>query len=232
MREGAADKRRQDGLDALRQAAASRGGVLLSCHYKGTSRPYLFRCHGGHEWQTVGSRVLRGAWCPTCAHSAAAERRLARDGLQRLSEAAKSRGGLCLSESYAGSSQAYAFRCAEGHEWQAFGSAVLRGTWCSQCAHARRRLGLEAAREAALARGGLCLSERYENYRTKMAWQCDRGHVWETCLAVVRRGAWCPVCAHMAQLSNRNSKARARYGSAGSLGDIHRAPVLSTAQGA
>jgi hypothetical protein len=45
-------------------------------------------------------------------------------------------------------------------------------------------------------RGGLCLSEQYINSKTKLKWQCSKGHVWEALPTNVKnKGSWCPICA-------------------------------------
>jgi len=205
-----------DGLERLQQAAADKGGACLSDTYEGHRHRYAFRCAEGHEWQTLGARILRGAWCPTCVVAQGPQKRRLSDGLQRLHEAAKARGGECLSDGYNGHAGQHRFRCSEGHEWEARGAVtLLQGGWCPQCARVGRRLGLEAAQVAAQARGGLCLTDTYVSNDTKMSWQCGRGHVWQTRFAVIHRGAWCPECAHMAQISSKNSKALARYEAAG-----------------
>jgi len=51
----------------------------------------------------------------------------------------------------------------------------------------------EASRLAS-ARGGESLSH-YINARTKLTWQCSRGHPWDALLNSVRSGSWCPTCA-------------------------------------
>ena len=44
----------------------------------------------------------------------------------------------------------------------------------------------------------------------------DRGHQWQAVLASVRYlGTWCPQCKHMSIITNRKSKARAKYEVAG-----------------
>jgi hypothetical protein len=45
-------------------------------------------------------------------------------------------------------------------------------------------------------RGGECLATTYHNALTPIAWRCGRGHEWEARAASVRRGQWCPICAH------------------------------------
>lgn len=205
-----------DGLQRLQQAAADKGGVCLSDTYDGAREHYDFRCEKGHEWHTQGALVLRGGWCRACADARKSERLLHKTGLRRLQEMATSKGGVCLSESYLGSAHRHRFRCQHGHEWDALAAPVLQnGSWCSICARTSRRLGLEAAQAAAQARGGKCLSETYVGTHAKMNWMCDRGHTWPARFGQIRRGQWCPDCAHMAQITNKNSEARPRYGAAG-----------------
>jgi len=206
-----------DGLARLQRAAQAKGGLCLSEDYTGSNQQYRFRCAAGHEWTTLGARALRGVWCLTCAHAAASERLLRPDGLDQLRALATAKGGVCLSLVYAGVAGRHRFRCSQGHEWETSAAVALKGGWCGQCQRDGRRLGIEAARAAAKARGGQCLTQHYTNTATRMTWLCDRGHVWQTAFSVIRAGKWCPQCAHMARISNRTSKARAKYEVNGSL---------------
>lgn len=45
------------------------------------------------------------------------------------------------------------------------------------------------------AKGGNCLSDEYTNARTKLLWECQHGHRWETTPAIILQGGWCPDCA-------------------------------------
>ena len=49
--------------------------------------------------------------------------------------------------------------------------------------------------ELAKSRGGSCLSEIYTNARTKLLWECQIGHRWETTPDTILRGSWCPYCS-------------------------------------
>eukprot|EP00975_Prorocentrum_lima_P062956 12888544-Prorocentrum_lima.AAC.1 len=49
-----------------------------------------------------------------------------------------------------------------------------------------RRLTLAEANEAARARGGQCLSRKYEGLRKPLVWQCGEGHVWTAPLHSLR----------------------------------------------
>jgi len=41
---------------------------------------------------------------------------------------------------------------------------------------------------------GLCLATEYKNNKTKMLWQCEKGHQWEAVWAHIQNKHWCPEC--------------------------------------
>lgn len=223
-------QRAPDIFGRIVQAAKDRGGACKSGSYQGSYARYSFVCAEGHSWAAPGYRILSGTWCRTCSYTSrrgipksAEERekvsnskRMA-NGLERLQAIASSRGGICLSDGYRGCRAKYRFRCANGHEFEAAGNNVTtHGSWCRQCAVDARRLSLDDAHSEAKARGGLCLSEQYVNVNSALVWSCDRGHVWKAPLSDIRtKGHWCKLCADMAKITNRHSKARAKYRDAG-----------------
>ncbi|QCP54513.1 hypothetical protein FAZ95_37125 [Trinickia violacea] len=45
-------------------------------------------------------------------------------------------------------------------------------------------------------RGGRCLSAEYLGVKVPLAWECDRGHVWQASPdSIINGGHWCPNCA-------------------------------------
>lgn len=206
-----------NGLERLREAARAKGGVCLSEAYDGVNKYYRFRCAHGHEWEALGDSILSGGqWCKKCASAALRTTNLQADGMERLKKIVAGKGGVCLDDTYKGLKERYRFRCAQGHEWSMTGTAATGGTWCRACHVDSRRLGIETARAIAYARGGQCLSETYVNNLAKLTWVCARGHTWRAALSTVKnQDTWCPDCANVARISNRKSKARARYEAAG-----------------
>lgn len=201
----------QDGLERLQRLAAEKGGTCLSETYTGGTARYRFICAQGHRWDTEGNNVVRGAWCRECAYDDKREHYRLSDGLERLERAARAKGGVCLAQQYVQSKSFYRFRCQQGHEWEATGHRVLRGAWCPQCVYDRKKLGIEIMHQIAEKQGGRCLSTHYVNSRTKLHWECDRGHRWHAIPAAIRKGHWCPDCARMNQIRNRKSTARMKY---------------------
>jgi hypothetical protein len=69
------------------------------------------------------------------------------DLMERLSDAARQRGGKCLGHEFIGIASKYRWECANGHQWEASGGNILhRRSWCPTCHHeklrARRAQGL------------------------------------------------------------------------------------------
>ena len=204
--------RNPEGLARLQAAAAAKGGICLSQTYTGQKTRYQFRCAQGHEWETPGNAVFSGKWCRRCSHEEMSRARRDPEGLARLQAAAAARGGVCLSETFTNQDARYRFRCAQGHEWETLGMVILRGAWCSRCAYDAQRDNIEIFQEIAVQRGGQCLSQVYHDCETKLTWMCHKGHVWNATPEGVKRGHWCPECAHANKITRANSKARMRYG--------------------
>ncbi|WP_423383604.1 hypothetical protein [Burkholderia sp. LMG 32019] len=196
-------RRSSDGLVRLHAAAQTRGGRCLADRYDGVLAQYVFECAEGHQWQAAGGRVLRGSWCRQCADARVGDVLRHSDGLAMLQAKAADKGGECLDGEYLGTHRRHRFRCSEGHEWAVKAGNILRGSWCARCGIERQRLTIEDARRVAHERGGVCLSGEYVNARSRLIWQCHRGHVWQANLDNVKnKGKWCPNCAFLQMAKN------------------------------
>jgi hypothetical protein len=123
--------------------------------------------------------------------------------LEKMCRLANSRGGVCLSNNYVDNKTKLRWQCAQGHEWSAIPSNILRGHWCMICGNERQgRLKahtIEMMSKIAADRGGKCLSGVYKNNLTKLRWRCEYGHEWEAVPGSIVgtkhfKGSWCPVC--------------------------------------
>lgn len=73
-----------------------------------------------------------------------------------------------------------------------------------------KRLTIIEMRKIAKSRGGKCLSKKYINNKTRLKWQCAKGHVWEITPSDVKNSRhWCPYCAGNAPLKLEEMKALA-----------------------
>jgi len=186
-------------LEEMRQIARERGGMCRSTSYKNGCTPLEWECKFGHRWKACAANVKagtrrKGSWCRECYNG----RRRFHETLSitAMRDLANARGGMCLSTEYLGSKFKLTWNCKFGHRWQAVPSYIVQGTWCPICAR-NQRLSLSLFQELAANRGGMCLSETYVNERTVLQWQCANGHEWKAPPAKIKRGSWCPTCAHI-----------------------------------
>jgi len=133
---------------------------------------------------------------------------------EKFRKALREKHGMLISGRTASRDCRITVRCAEGHEWRTTVGYVANGRWCSVCA-GMAKLTLDQLRAAAAEHGGKCLSRTYRNAKTKMRWQCEKGHKWETAAANIRSGRWCPICAAkrviQTKRKNLNPDAKRRY---------------------
>jgi hypothetical protein len=92
------------------------------------------------------------------------------------------------------------WRCKLGHVWRALPIYIGKGVWCPECSRARQFVHtIEEMRAIAHDRGGRCLSDAYVDLKTRLKWECARGHAWSTSPMSVLIGSWCPRCARAKQ---------------------------------
>jgi len=118
--------------------------------------------------------------------------------LEIIKMIAKRRDGRCLSKVYLGSNIKLHFECKMGHKWYAKPSNIKNGKWCPVCgtkaAAEKQKSTIEEMHKYAKKQGGICLSKKYINDRTKLRWQCSLKHIWNATPSNIKRGRWCPIC--------------------------------------
>lgn len=122
------------------------------------------------------------------------------DRLQELKQIAADRGGLCLSDKYVNSQTKMWWQCANGHRWQIPPNNIKQGSWCRECskveAAMKRRTPIEYFKEYAISKGGICLTDKYENQKTRLTFQCSQGHQWTVAGGSLKgKDSWCRYCA-------------------------------------
>jgi hypothetical protein len=114
--------------------------------------------------------------------------------IEEMRDIAKQRGGLCLSSEYMGNKVKLKWQCSDKHVWKAIPQSIKRGCWCPHCV-GNVKLTIAEMKDIAQKRGGRCLSKEYINYRTKLIWECAKGHQWKASPDKVKQGTWCPICS-------------------------------------
>jgi hypothetical protein len=176
-------------LKDVNAVAVERGGICLSEEYINRQTLMKWRCAKGHEWQARFSCIKIGKrWCPHCAGNAP-------HTIEEARQIASSKNGQCLSEKYVNSSSPLLWKCAKSHEWYKSLYYVKNlDAWCPECRKISQKL--EPAKDFALSKGGICLSEKYINNKSPLKWICAKGHEWQASFSSVKNyNSWCPYCA-------------------------------------
>ena len=179
-------------IQEMRLIAKKQNGKCLSTYYKSNREKLKWQCHDGHIWYAAPDHVKGGAWCPACAGNKKLD-------IFAAKEIAKEKEGRCISNRYVNARAKLEWQCKNGHVWKATLDNVKRGSWCPYCAGKHQTI--DDMRRLASAKGGKCLSEVYVENRTKLTWECNKGHVWKTTPNHIKNGTWCPVCKKCAKLS-------------------------------
>lgn len=174
-------------IEEMQQLARRRGGKCLSDAYVNAHTPLSWECKHGHRWLATPHKVQQGTWCRHCAG-------LVKGTIEQMRQIAEGHGGRCLSDTYVNSVTKLLWECIKGHQWEAVPSSVKSGRWCPVCGGSAKG-SIEEMRQLAKKRGGKCLSNIYINNKTKLLWECAKGHRWEAAPANIKGGTWCPVCA-------------------------------------
>ena len=115
--------------------------------------------------------------------------------IQDMHTKAISRGGTCLSGLYHNQKVKLQWQCEHGHRWWASPTSIVHlNSWCPVCAN-NQKLTIGSMQKLAAKKGGKCLSEHYHNSKTKLLWECDKGHRWYALpYSLKNRNSWCPMC--------------------------------------
>jgi hypothetical protein len=173
-------------IEYCKKLADKHNGKFISNEWKGEEHKYTWMCEKDHEWQTKVRIIEDGNWCKYCSGKA----KLTIELFQNI---AKERGGECLSERYVSRKGKLRFRCKEGHEFVSTAGNIKVGRWCAICA-GKMKHTLKEMQELAKLRNGKCLSKVYKNNKSKLLWECEKGHRWETTPKKVLIGQWCTIC--------------------------------------
>jgi hypothetical protein len=103
-------------------------------------------------------------------------------------------GELLSADLWVGNTYNYNIRCEFNHLFKGnYNHIVDSNRWCPICAR-NQPVGIERCRQHALKNGGKCLSTEYINSKTKLHWQCEKGHEWHVAWDSIEQGHWCPIC--------------------------------------
>lgn len=178
--------------------------------FAGSVKQYWWKCEKGHEWKArIASRV-RGNGCPVCAGRQVVKGFNDFASLfPELAEEWVTENNLPLTPETVTpySNKRVWWRCAKGHEWQAYISA--RSSSFSKCPYCTGKMVLTGFNDLATVCPKVAAEwniEKNGNFTPEMVtvgshkrvwWKCPEGHEWRAVI-YSRTGArehGCPICA-------------------------------------
>ncbi|MDQ3048901.1 MAG: hypothetical protein M3R27_15230 [Bacteroidota bacterium] len=194
-------KDKEEKLETLRKVSEERGGKCLAKEYINNNTKVQFKCREGHLWLMRDKEIKNGQWCPKCGIKRRVEKR--KTPIEVYKKYAESKGGIFLSSHYSNGHEKLLWQCGKGHQWSASGITVINSqTWCPYCLG--RLKNISDMQSLAKKRGGVCLSKKYVNSTTKLKWQCDKGHIWESAPYNICSNCWCPTCGYVTNGAKQN----------------------------
>lgn len=172
-------------IDVAKNLAVEKGGECLSTEYIDNSTHLLWKCKIGHTWRSAYSKIKSGRWCPHCFGRY-------KYNINEMKKIAQEREGECLSTEYKNVMISLIWKCKFGHEFSACPYTVIRGQWCPECNLKAIPEQIELEQHA-INKGGKCLSN-YTHSKSKVLWECARGHTWNARWDSIKAGSWCPYC--------------------------------------
>lgn len=189
-------------IELMQDIAKERGGKCLSKNYVNSETKLRWECSEGHKWESTPHSVkTKKSWCPKCRSNSM------KNTIKDMQVLAAKKGGKCLSKEYVLNNVSLKWQCKEGHTWENQPANITMGQWCSICSKENEKLTIEEMQEIAKSRGGKCISKVYTDIKTKLKWECSKGHKWDAIPSLVKHhGSWCPVCAGNTKKSLEDAK--------------------------
>lgn len=194
-----------------KKIAEKRDGICLSKYKTFCNDTQLTWYCNKHEkeWKAPISRIINGAWCPSCGREKSDNNRRAYT-IEDLNEFATKKGGKCLSNKYTRADNKYLWECSKGHQWETTfneikGSSKHKATWCPYCSGKAKKT-IEDMQELAIKNNGICLSNEYIGAFKHLLWKCECGHEFKAMPTNVQQGKWCPKCKGKKGWATRRKK--------------------------
>ncbi len=174
-------------LHEVQKLAKKRKGKCLSKEYVNAQEKLTWQCKNKHIWQATWNNIKKGSWCLECQGKT-------RYSIKYIKQVAKSNQCISLSNTYQSNSK-LKWKCKKGHIWEAkLVNIIDKTVWCPFC-DGRNPLTIQDMQKLAKNKKGKCLSKKYVTARSKLKWECQKGHNWKAIPDAIKRGSWCPYCA-------------------------------------
>ena len=117
-----------------------------------------------------------------------------RTSLDKIQNIINNKKGILFTHTYINVNTILEIQCDKGHNWKTKYDNIRKGSWCPYCSNKKIKT-IDDANFLAIKKGGICLSEKYINNKSKLKWKCMFGHIWDAAFNDINCDRWCPICA-------------------------------------
>lgn len=168
----------------VQQELSLIGYILLSEQYKNAHTKLDIQCDRGHQYKVTWGSFQQGYRCPYCAGKILS--------YQQIRQFVEQQGYVLLSKQYKNCKAKLDIQCDKGHQYKATWDSFKQGNRCPYCA--RKIVDYQQIKRFVEQQGYALLSKRYKNCKTKLDFQCDKGHRYKARWNDFQQGYRCPTC--------------------------------------
>lgn len=157
-----------------------------------------FLCPKGHNfsmlWYNFKSHNKR---CPVCYNESDRRGESQRFSLSYIKEQASILSDcVCISDIYKNARTKLSWLCTKNHRFEKTWNDFKESPRCSVCSGLKKK-AIDEVKDIAEREGYKCISDTYKNAKTKLSWQCTKGHKFEMSWNCFQRGNRCSTCGRI-----------------------------------
>ncbi len=167
--------------------ASINDGVCLNTDSKSSHKKSIWQCKKDHIFLRTYDRMnYYNSFCPICSNE---ERKL---GIIEAHLEAIKNNGHCLSSEYVGTHHKLIWQCPNNHFLMKDLAHAQNHFYCLECENESKMFNLQIK---ALQNNGHLLSCKYgKDNKSKLIFQCNKGHIFRTRPNDIIKNVWCPQC--------------------------------------
>ena len=182
--------------------------------FRGSHNKYWFNCECGHTFNYSLGHISNGLWCPYCSNHKLCDSKDCKQCFEKSfasSEKAKywsEKNEVKPRDVFKNSNNKYLFICKCSHQFDSNLGNICNGKWCPYCSNPPHKLcDLEDCKSCfeksfASTEKAKYWSEKneikpryiFKNSNNKYWFNCDKQHIFYSCLNGISNGCWCPYC--------------------------------------
>jgi hypothetical protein len=185
-------------IEYVKEQFRQRKLELLETEYKNAHTKMKYRCNiCGYEGEVIWNSIQRGTGCPICAIERTKQKE--KLDIEFVRPEFERYGFKLLDNNYINSKTPLLCVCKCGEITRTTIDAVRRGSGCMKCGiqniKDKQKLSYDFVKSYFEQFGYKLLEDIYVNWKTKMKYECDKGHINYMTWNSFKNGERCPDCA-------------------------------------